>query len=128
MIVVDASVALMSLLGEAGHDASDLLLESQTCGMSTVNLSEVHARLLVHGMSNRVSRALIDTLELRELPFDRVAAELTASLRSETTRSGLGIADRACIATGLVFDALVVTADREWADLALPIDIEVIRA
>ena len=127
MIVIDASVALMSLLGESGHEASDLLLETQACGMSAVNLSEVHARLLAHGMTNRASRSLIDTLEIREIPFDRTSAELTASLRPETERSGLGIADRACLATGLQFDALVVTADRAWAELELPLDIQVIR-
>lgn len=127
MIVVDASVALVSLLGEEGHGTADLLLETQACGMSLVNLSEVHARLLSHGMTNRTARSLIDALELRELPFDRTTCELAASLRIDTAAVGLGIADRACLATGLQLDALVVTADRDWSRLTLPLEIQVVR-
>jgi PIN domain nuclease of toxin-antitoxin system len=81
----------MSLLGEPGHEAADLLLE------------------------------------LRELVFDRATAELAAALGADTSALGLGLADRACLATGLVFDALVVTADRVWAELDLPLDVQVVR-
>lgn len=127
MIVLDASVALISLLREDAHDATDLLLETQSCAMSTVNLSEVHARMLAHGFTNREARGLIDTLELRELSFDRPIGELTAALRAETAGSGLGIADRACLATAMYHDALVVTADRHWASLDLPVELQLVR-
>lgn len=127
MILLDASVALVSLLGETGHDATDLLLETEACAMSSVNLSEVHARLLRHGFSNRDARGLIDTLQLRELTFDRRIGELAAALAADTASVGLGIADRACLATGIQYDSIVMTADHAWDGLDLPVDVRFVR-
>jgi PIN domain nuclease of toxin-antitoxin system len=127
VVVIDASVMLASLLDEAGRDRADLLFETQACGMSVVNFSEAHARLLSHGMSNRDARSLIDSLEVRELEFDRRIGELAAALRGPTRAAGLSLADRACIATGIAFDAMVATADRAWSTLDVPVDIQLVR-
>ncbi len=128
MIVLDASTALMSLLREPGCDASDLLLETQPCAMSIINVCETHERLLQLGRSNETTRSRIDELEMRVLPVDRRTAELAAILKQHTSEHGLGIADRICIATGMLHDARVFTADRAWERLDIPeADITVVR-
>lgn len=128
MIVLDSSTLLASLLAEQGNDRVDALLATQPCGLSTINRSEVHARLLTSGRSNLRARAIIDSLELIELPVDRSTAELAAILRASTQKLGLGIADRVCIATGMLHDAVIITADRSWSKVDLPdADIQVVR-
>lgn len=128
MIVLDASALIVSLLREPGHDAVELLLETQPCAASVINVSEVHARLLREGASNSESRQLIDDLEFRIVPIERSVAELAAILSLQTRDHGLGIADRVCIATGLLHDAPIFTADRAWQQLNLPdADIHLVR-
>ena len=128
MIVLDASAVIVSLLREIGHEGVDLLLETQPCAISAVNVSEVHARLLRAGSSNTRSRHMIDAIEFQLLPIDRAIAELAAILRAPTVGSGLGIADRICIATGMLHDAPIYTADTTWAKLDLPeADIQLVR-
>jgi PIN domain nuclease of toxin-antitoxin system len=128
VIVLDASVMIMSLLRERGHEAVELLLETQPCAVSIVNLSEVHERLIREGASNAESRQVIHDIEFHTLVVDRPVAELAAILRSQTRDHGLGIADRICIATGMLNDAPIYTADRAWAQLDLPdADIQLVR-
>jgi PIN domain nuclease of toxin-antitoxin system len=128
MIVIDASTLIVSLLREHGHEAVGLLLETQPCTASVINVSEVHERLLREGASNLEARQLIDGIELQVIPVGRPVAELAAILGPQTRALGLGIADRICIATGMLHDAPIYTADRAWSKLDLPdADIHVVR-
>ncbi|MEO6866986.1 MAG: PIN domain-containing protein [Gaiellales bacterium] len=117
MIVLDASAALAALQGEAGAVAVDALFETQSCAMSAVNMSEVTARLFAHGATIRQARSIVGSLPIRVLPFDEYTGELTAALLAPTKPYGLSIADRACIATGVQYDAPVFTMDRAWASV-----------
>lgn len=128
MIVLDASTLIAALLAERGAEDILPLLETQDCTMSVVNVCEVHERLLAGGASHREARSLVDELDVRVIPFERDDAELAAALRDATRHAGLGIADRACIATGMRRDAVIFTADRAWDALDLPeADIRIVR-
>ena len=128
MIILDASAVLATLQNEAGNDAVDMLFETQACAMSIVNLTEVLERLANRGMPLAIAHELTGSLDLKILPFELAESTLTAALHAATARTGIGLADRACIATGMRRDAAILTADRAWATLDLPdADIRLIR-
>ena len=51
------------------------------------------------------------------IPFDRQAALLRGAYPTRTRHLGLGLGDRACLATACRLGLPVLTADRSWADV-----------
>ena len=64
---------------------------------------------------------------LELVPFDAVLARESARLARRTQSLGLSLADRAALALAQVRRLPVLTTDRAWRSLRLPIRIEVIR-
>ena len=125
--VLDASAVLAVILEEPG---ADVVVEALRSGaaMSTVNVAEVAARLHQDGWSTSEVALVFDSLGIEALPFDPDAALLSGRLRTATRDFGLGLGDRACLASGLVEGCPVLTSDRSWRELDLPdIDIQCIR-
>jgi ribonuclease VapC len=113
--VLDASALLALLQGEPGADVVAALLPESF--MSAVNLSEVVAKLVDHGMPAYVVHEALDELSIDVHPFDRDAAYAAGELRRVTGRAGLSLGDRACLALAIDLDAAAVTADRAWASI-----------
>ena len=125
MIIFDSSAILAFLFEEPGGDR---VAEQLRGGyLSSVNHCEVIERMLDRGQSIAGARASVARLQLEIVPFDQAQAERAAELRAATTRFGLSLGDRACIALAERIGARVVTADRQWAKAPLPVEIEVIR-
>ena len=124
-VVLDASALLAMLNDEPGGDHVVTVLPLAM--ISTVNLSEVVAKLAEHGMPEPVIQSALEGLGLRVIDFDRAMAYRCGMLRSMTKTLGLSLGDRACIALGMQRDTAVVTADRAWSQLDLGIDVRVIR-
>ena len=123
--VLDASVLLALLNREKGHNqAAEFLWEG---AISSVNLSEVVAKLSEQGMPQPGVRQALRDLDLEVVPFDEAMAFEAAKLRSVTRRQGLSLGDRACLATAAVAGGTAVTADRSWKRLKLGFDIQLIR-
>lgn len=123
--VLDASALLAVMRGEPGAaDVAKLVPEAR---LSAVNLSEVVAKLAEKGVSAREIRDSIDDLELHVDPFDRGDALAAGLLRPATRAAGLSLADRACLALATRLGLPVITADRRWLELDLPIDVTSIR-
>ena len=123
--VLDASVLLALLNREKGHkQAAEFLWEGV---ISSVNLSEVAAKLFDQGLPNATARQALQDLDLEVVPFDEAMAFEAAKLRSVTRRQGLSLGDRACLATAAVAGGTAVTADRSWKRLKLGFDIQLIR-
>lgn len=127
MIFLDASAVLAVLQQEAGGEAVQLALLEQACAISTVNVAEVLGRLVDKGIDPAAADAAVSDLQFQTVDFTRSDAALSAQLRAATRTAGLSLADRACIATAARHDALVVTADRNWAKVELPVDIQLVR-
>lgn len=95
--------------------------------ISTVNLSEVHLKLIAKGFSAPLSWSLITGLSCEASPLTIEQGRLTAELYLATRPFGLSLGDRACLALAIQQKARVYTADRAWANLGLGVEIELIR-
>ncbi|SFU08285.1 PIN domain nuclease, a component of toxin-antitoxin system (PIN domain) [Geodermatophilus amargosae] len=71
--------------------------------------------------------AALEDLGITVTPFARLDARLTTSFYRH--KSGLGIADRVCLALARSLSSPAYTADRIWQDWAddLGVDVQVIR-
>ncbi len=119
--VWDASAVLAVLNREPGWEA---LLEGWATGsISAVSLAEVAAKLAERGMPENEVRQVLDAIELKVHSFDAVDALRAGMLRPLTKTLGLSLGDRACLALGLRLESPVLTTDRVWKDLDLPLEI-----
>lgn len=114
--VLDASAVLAALLKEPGAIRVERALK-RGAAMSSVNVAEVAARLSQDGLSSATVASVVAELGIEVIPFDRQAALLSGAYRTRTRRQGLGLGDRACLATASRLGLPALTADRSWADL-----------
>ena len=122
--VLDASAILALLQGERGSE--NVLQALPGAVVSSVNLSEVVAKLADHGMpTDEIRQAL--TLGLEIVPFTEDLAYAAGELRLLTRDRGLSLGDRACLALAKALSRPVLTADRAWARLDLGIEVRLTR-
>lgn len=115
-IILDASAVLAALLKEPGAVRVERAL-GRGVAMSSVNVAEVAARLSQDGLSSVTVASVVAELGIEVIPFDRRTALLSGTYRTRTRREGLGLGDRACLATASRLGLPVLTADRNWTDL-----------
>jgi PIN domain nuclease of toxin-antitoxin system len=115
---------LAVLFNEPGGESVADLLDGGL--LSTVNLAEIHARLLLDGRPADFAWSRVLSLGCEVCVFDDEQARLAAELIWETRPLGLSLGDRACMALAIQRKATVYTTDREWKKLSLGIQIEVI--
>lgn len=87
--------------------------------MSTVNVAEVSAHLRARDWRSGQVKDVFDDLGIEVLPFDRATALLSGAYRPSTSDLGLGLGDRACLATARRLRVPVLTADRAWGRVKL---------
>jgi PIN domain nuclease of toxin-antitoxin system len=124
-LIVDASVVLAVLLRESGSAEVQDMLDGAK--ISTVNLSEVYRKLIDGGLNMATITDSVGCLRLDVIEFDEVQALETARLRPATRSIGASFADRACLGLAILAGCPVLTADRKWSELKLPIEIRQIR-
>lgn len=123
--VMDSSAILAAVLQEEGASRVDELIDDSV--VLSVNASEVVAKLLDKGLDNEEVATRYRMLRLDVVPFNESLALAAGLLRSTTRHKGLSLADCACLALAIRDGATAVTADRNWADLDIGCQIEVIR-
>lgn len=119
-MVWDASALLLLLQKEPGWQALGARLPGSS--MSSVNFSEVVAKLLDAGADPAGTRAVLEPLPIELHDFTPEQAYRAAELREPTKHLGLSFGDRACLALALAEGSPVLTADRAWLDLDLHLD------
>src|SRR5688572_24344007 len=118
--VLDASALGVVFFDEPG---ADCVIPYMAAGVvSAVNLSELVAKAVSRGKDVAAVRNVLDRLPLRVVPFDADHAYAAAAIYPAVHRRGLSFADRACLALGVSLKLPVLTAERAWGDLSLPID------
>ena len=123
--VLDASALLAALFDEPGADRVEEVLPGAR--MSTVNFSEVVAKLSERGRAGDDTLRILAELDIVVCDFDRNQAEAAGRLRQVTKSAGLSLGDRACLALAAALGGTAVTADRSWASLNLGVTVEVVR-
>lgn len=124
--VLDASALLVLLNREPG---SDVVEEALAAGASvtTVNLSEVVAKLRDAGMPEEAVRRALGALAITVVDFDEDLAYRAGLLRPSTRGAGLALGDRACLALAQRMGVPALTADRGWTALDIKIDVRLVR-
>ena len=85
-----------------------------TAAISTVNLAEVHGKLVGRGLSpDDVWEAALSPIR-EDVPFTSEHARVAGDLVAQTRPLGLFLGDRACLALGLALQVPVYTADKSW--------------
>ena len=123
--VLDASAVLCLLQEEKGADRVAHVLPAAVIG--AVNYAEVVGKLVESGIDEATADGLMDTLQLKVIPFDRIQARLAGALRATTRKLGLSLGDRACLALATAEGATALTCERVWTKFEAPCKVEGLR-
>lgn len=126
MSVLDAS-ALLALIHE--EPGADLVAEAMTGSViGTPNLAEVVGKLVDAEIDASGIRQLVLAAGVAIEPLTADDAELAGALRAIRGGQQLSLGDRCCLALAVrTMPSIVITADRVWASLDLPIEVRLIR-
>ncbi len=123
--VLDSSALLAVLLLEPGGDIVADAIGNAI--ISAVNAAEVVTKLVDKGLQLSDAGRAVGIFQIQTEPFDNQQALSAAALRAPTSKYGLSLGDRACLALARKLSAPVLTADKVWGKLDLGIEIKVIR-
>ena len=125
-VVLDASALMAVINREPGAEMLTPQIMS-AAATSTVNLAEVHGKLVQRGFSPDDAWAAANGAVHEAVAFTAEHAKTAGDLIIQTRALGLSLGDRACLALGIALRAPVYTADRLWKHLKLGIRIHLIR-
>jgi PIN domain nuclease of toxin-antitoxin system len=122
-ILLDTSALLAMLNGEPGGDRVTTII-ADAC-MSVINLAEVASYFVHLGMPPRDVDAMLLSLPITLVPADAALALAAGHLRGVTARAGLSLGDRFCLALAAREGLPAWTADRQWAQVADAVGVEI---
>ncbi|MDR3773167.1 MAG: type II toxin-antitoxin system VapC family toxin [Terracidiphilus sp.] len=125
LAVLDASALLAVFFNEPGGEMVVPILPGAL--LSTVNLAEIHARMLDRGARPDHAWSRLQGVQCEICFFSDEQARIAGELKAITRAFGLSLGDRACLALAIDRKAAVYTTDRAWRSLPLDLTIEVIR-
>lgn len=124
MTVLDASAVLTLVHDEPG---GDLVLDELKARLGAADLAEVIGKLVDADVNVRWVRELLAAAGVAIEPVSAQDPELAGALRAIPGGRALSLGGRCCLAlTARSAPADVLTADRAWADLDLPITVRLL--
>ena len=122
--VIDSSIILAIAKSERIGEMAVSLIDGGV--MSTVNVSEVYAKLIDLRIAPAVVDPLLATLARIE-PLTLSQALLASSLRNSTRHAGLSLGDRCCLALALELGGSACTTDQTWSRVDVGCAIQLLR-
>jgi len=124
--VLDASAILALIHREPGHHMVAAEMDGALLGAA--NLAEVVGKLIDADVDVRRVRDLLQAAGVMVEPVTAADAELAGALRGIRGGRALSLGDRCCLAlTVRTEPPEVLTADRDWTALDLPVRVRLIR-
>ena len=122
--VIDTSAVFVDLQNEDG--AAEARKWLRDAAISTVNLHEIVAKTTEKGATPDQARELLAKLRLTVHSCDEADAIEGGLMRVATKSKGLSLGDRSCLALAKRLGLPAVTADKDWADIAADVGVEVV--
>jgi PIN domain nuclease of toxin-antitoxin system len=123
--ILDTSAVMAIVLDEPGREVAAGLAPGSV--LSSVNLAEIITKCIEKSVPPEIAEAYIREGDIEIVDFDADLAFLAGDLFMRARKGVLSLGDRACLATAIKLKGTAVTADRVWAELALPCKVELIR-
>ena len=123
--ILDSSALLALIQHEKGWEKVLNILDDSL--INTVNYAEVVTKLFHYSVSEPEIEDILKNLKLNLVNFDEIIAYESGKLIKATQKYGLSLGDRACIASGLIKKMEIITADKIWSKLEIPVKVTLIR-
>jgi ribonuclease VapC len=130
VIVLDSSAILALLHEEPGANKVASIMASsapRALQLGAANLAEIVGKSVDAGVASAVVLRLLKDAGVSVEPVTAEDGRIAGSMRAIPGGKQLSLGDRCCLALAIRSDAEVWTADRAWADLDLPVRVQLIR-
>lgn len=122
-VVLDASAVIALLKGERG--ASKVAGVVADAAIGVFNQAEVIGHFVHLGAPIDDIRAMLGALPIIVIAGDEALAWEAGALRSVTSKAGLSLGDRCCLALAKRLNLPAYTADRIWKNVAMDVGVKI---